>query len=220
MIESTLDGELMDLGIDEQPLVTLLSYVVVSATDPAFENPSKPIGPAFGEEASRGLPYPTVKTAKGYRRVVASPEPLSIVERAEIRRLVAEGFIVIACGGGGIPVIRGRRTFQGVDAVIDKDLASARLAEEVGVDIFCMVTDVPGVAVDFGGPGERTLRRITTTEARARLAAGEFPAGSMGPKVEAAVRFLGAGGGRAVIASIESVEAAVAGEAGTEFFSG
>lgn len=220
MIESTLDGELMDLGIETQPLVTVLSYVVVSANDPAFRNPSKPIGPFFDERTGRSLPYPAVQTARGYRRVVASPEPLSIVEKAEIRTLIGQGFIVIACGGGGIPVIRGRRAFQGVDAVIDKDLASARLAKEVGVDLFCMATDVPGVALNHGSPEERFLREIRVSEARARLAAGEFPAGSMGPKVEAAARFLEEGGGRAFITSIGEIEAAVSGDAGTEFLEG
>jgi carbamate kinase len=207
----------MELGLDaKEYLVTLLSYVVVDENDPAFLNPSKPIGPAFTEETAASLPYPTVKTPKGYRRVVASPRPVTIVEKREIRKLIDLGFIVIACGGGGIPVVRERRTFHGVDAVIDKDLASAKLAEEVGVDIFLIATDVEGVAVSFGRPEQKFLRTLSTSEVARYLEEGEFPPGSMGPKVEAAVQFLESGGKRAIIASIEHIEKAVAGDAGTE----
>lgn len=221
MIESTLDSELMKLGNGTVPyIVTVLTYVVVDENDPAFRNPSKPIGPAFSEEAAARLPYRTVSTEKGYRRVVASPRPVTIVEKREIRRLVELGFLVISCGGGGIPVIRESRTFHGVDAVIDKDLASARLAGEVGVDVFVIATDVPGVALNYGYPDETFLRSITVEEAVERLKKHEFPDGSMGPKVEAAVQFLEEGGRRAVIASIEEVEEAAAGRAGTEFISG
>ncbi len=221
MIESTLDSELMKLGNGTVPyIVTVLTYVVVDENDPAFRNPSKPIGPAFPEEAAARLPYRTVSTEKGYRRVVASPRPVTIVEKREIRRLVELGFLVISCGGGGIPVIRESRTFHGVDAVIDKDLASARLAGEVGVDVFVIATDVPGVALNYGYPDETFLRSITVEEAVERLKKHEFPDGSMGPKVEAAVQFLEEGGRRAVIASIEEVEEAAAGRAGTEFISG
>jgi carbamate kinase len=217
MIESTLDNEFMELGLDaKQYLVTLLSYVVVGENDPAFLNPSKPIGPAFAEETAANLPYPTVKTPKGYRRVVASPRPVTIVEKREIRKLIDLGFIVIACGGGGIPVVREQRTFHGVDAVIDKDLASAKLAEEVGVDIFLIATDVEGVAVSFGRPEQKFLRTLSTSEAARYLEEGEFPPGSIGPKVEAAVQFLESGGKRAIISSIEDIEKAIAGDAGTE----
>jgi carbamate kinase len=217
MIETTLDNEFMELGLDsKQYFITLLSYVVVDENDPAFHNPSKPIGPTFTQEAAAGMPYPTVKTPRGYRRVVASPRPVTIVEKREIRKLIDLDFIVIACGGGGIPVVRDRRAFHGVDAVIDKDLASARLAEEVGVDILLMATDVEGVAVAFGRPEQQFLRTLTVAEAERFLREGEFPPGSMGPKVEAAVQFLKSGGKRAVIASIEEIEKAVARRAGTE----
>ncbi len=217
MIEATLDNEFMELGLDNrQYFVTLLSYVVVDEHDPAFHNPSKPIGPAFTEETAVRLPYPTVKTPKGYRRVVASPKPLSIVEKREIRKLIEMGFIVVACGGGGIPVVRERRAFHGVDAVIDKDLASAKLAEEVGVDVFLIATDVEGVAISFGRPEQKFLRTLNVSEAARYLEDGAFPPGSMGPKVEAAVQFLQRGGKRAIIASIENIEEAVAGKVGTE----
>lgn len=217
MIESTLDSELMDLGVNtEQPLVSLISYVVVKEDDPAFLAPSKPIGPAFTAEKAATLPYPSIKTAKGYRRVVASPRPVTIVERREIRRLIEMGFVVICCGGGGIPVIREGRAFEGVDAVIDKDLASAKLAEEVRVDIFLIATDVAGAALHYGEPGERFLRALTLEEAERFLKEGHFAPGSMGPKVEAAMQFIQKGGKRAVITSIEAIEEAVAGKAGTE----
>jgi len=217
MIESTLDSTLMEMGIhSEQPLVSLISYVVVNEEDPGFQNPSKPIGPAFSAEKAGTLPYPTVETAKGYRRVVASPAPVSIVEKREIKRLIDMGFVVICCGGGGIPVIREGRAFQGVDAVIDKDLASAKLAEEVGVDIFVIATDVDGAALHYGRSGQRFLERLTVEEALSYLEEGHFPPGSMGPKVEAAVKFIQRGGQKAVITSIEKIEKAVMGETGTE----
>jgi carbamate kinase len=217
MIESTLDSELMALGIHTQkPLVSLLSYVVVDERDPAFMSPSKPIGPVFTEKNAGTLPYPTQKTEKGYRRIVASPKPITIVEKREITRLIEMDFIVICCGGGGIPVIREGRTFCGVDAVIDKDLASAKLAEEVGVDLFIIATDVKGAALNYGQPNQRFLRKITTKEAQQFIKERHFPVGSMQPKIQAAVQFLKSGGTRAVITSIEAIESAVQGSAGTE----
>jgi len=217
MIESTLDTELMHLGNDtEHYFVSLLSYVVVDKNDPAFLNPSKPVGPVFTKEKAQTLPYPTKKTAKGYRRVVASPLPVTIVEKREIKKLMDMNFIVICCGGGGIPVIREGRSFSGVDAVIDKDLASARLAEEVDVDIFLIATDVQGVALNYGKKNQEFLRYLTTRQATRFLAQGHFPPGSMGPKIEAAVQFVRKTGKRAVIASIEDIESAVKGESGTE----
>jgi carbamate kinase len=217
MIESTLDSELMALGVSTQkPLVSLISYVVVDERDSAFQNPSKPIGPAFTEEKAVTLPYRTQKTEKGYRRVVASPKPITIVEKREITRLIEMDFIVICCGGGGIPVIREGRTFCGVDAVIDKDLASAKLAQEVGVDIFVIGTDVEGAALNYGKANQRFLRTTTIEEAARYMEEGHFPPGSMQPKIQAAIEFLRNGGKRAVITSIETIEAAVQGMAGTE----
>lgn len=219
MIESTLDSELMALGLDQKKLfVSLISYVVVDPSDPAFQNPTKPIGPVYSPDKASRLPFPTRKTPKGYRRVVASPRPVTIVEKREIRQLIQMGFIVICCGGGGIPVIREGRSFAGVDAVIDKDLASARLAQEVGVDVFLIATDVPGVALNFGKPQETFLTRLSTGEAKELLARGEFPEGSMGPKVEACIQFLEAGGKRALICGLEDIQEALEGKAGTEFF--
>lgn len=216
MIESTLDSELSAAGVEGRSLVSLISYVVVDENDSAFLDPSKPVGPVYSGEDAKGLPWPVRMTTKGFRRVVASPRPVTIVERREIQSLIDLDFLVICCGGGGIPVVRDGRAFHGVDAVIDKDLASARLALEVGVDIFVIATDVPHVFLDYATKGERHLERMTVSDARRFLAAGHFPAGSMGPKVEAAVEFIEGGGRRAVIASIDMIDLAVAGTGGTE----
>jgi carbamate kinase len=217
MIESSLDSALMELGVlSKQLFVTVISYVVVDEKDPAFQNPTKPIGPVFSEDRVKVLPYPSLEVPGGFRRVVASPKPLTVVEKKEIKRLIDEDFVVICCGGGGIPVIREGRAFHGVDAVIDKDLASAKLAEEVGVNIFLIATDVEGVALNYGKPNQRFLRAMTLTEAAQYLAKGHFPPGSMAPKIEAAVQFIKKRGDKAVITSTEMIESAVAGTAGTE----
>ena len=217
MIESSLDTALMELGVwTKQLLITLISYVVVDEKDPAFQDPTKPIGPVLSRERGKDLPYPTREVPGGIRRVVASPKPVTVVEKREIRNLVDKDFIVICCGGGGIPVIREGRAFHGVDAVIDKDLASAKLAEEIRVDVFLIATDVEGVALDYGGPDQKFLRKMTLAEAAQYKKEGHFPPGSMGPKIEAAVQFIKNRGNRTVIASIEAIESAVAGTAGTE----
>lgn len=217
MIESTLDGELMKMGVHHgQRFASLVSYVVVDPDDPGFADPVKPIGPVLTDEMVLRVSYPVKRTARGWRRVVASPDPLTIVEKNEIQFLVENGFIVICCGGGGIPVVREGRTFAGVDAVIDKDLASAVLADEVGVDIFVIATDVPGAALDYGAPTQRFLDRLSPEEARSYLDQGQFHPGSMGPKVAAALRFVGGKPGRrAVITHIDRIEEAVVGAAGT-----
>ncbi|MDM8551970.1 carbamate kinase [Desulfobacterales bacterium HSG2] len=217
MIESTLDSTFMELGINgEKYFISLITYVVVDENDPAFKTPLKPIGPVYTEEQAKTVPYPTRKTVKGYRRVVVSPDPVTVVEKREIRRLIDMDFIVICCGGGGIPVIREGRGFHGVDAVIDKDLVSAKLAEEVAADIFIIATDVPGAVLNYGKPGEKILRSATPDQAAGYLKEGHFPPGTMKPKVEAAMRFVRTCGKRAVISSIGDIEKAVEGERGTE----
>jgi len=216
MIESTLDSELMELGINTQPLVSLISYVVVDENDPAFKNPLKPIGPVYSEKEAASVPYPMRKTAKGYRRVVVSPKPVSIVEKREIKKLIEMNFIVICCGGGGIPVIREGRAFQGIDAVIDKDLAGAKLAEEVGADIFLIATDVQGAALNYGGKNQKFLSSVTLEQAERYIKEGHFAPGSMKPKIEAAMQFVLNCNGRSVITSLQDIEQAVAGKAGTE----
>lgn len=216
MIESTLDSELMALGIRHaQKFITVLSYVVVDEKDPAFMEPSKPIGPVLSASQVRKLPYPTRKTAKGYRRVVVSPKPVTIVEKREIKKLIDMDFIVICCGGGGIPVIREGRRFCGVDAVIDKDLASAKLAQEVDADFFIIATDVAGAALNYGTAGEKFIPRMTIAEGRKYLAAGHFPPGSMAPKIEACMTFAGQKNRMAAIAHLSCIEDAIKGRAGT-----
>ena len=217
MIESSLDGALMAQGIhSEQPFVTLITYVVVDKNDPAFAEPTKPIGPFYTDEQAAGLPYKLARTDAGLRRVVASPQPVTIVEHREIKRLVDQGFLVICCGGGGIPVIRKGRQFRGVEAVIDKDLASAVLATELKADIFVIASDVHGVALNWGRPNEQVLGKILLAEMEGHIAEGQFPPGSMGPKVEALARFARTTGRRGIICHLTAIEQAVAGDTGTE----
>jgi len=217
MIESSLDTAFMEIGINgQQNLATLITYVVVDENDPGFENPTKPIGPFYTEAQARGLTYTLAKTDKGLRRVVASPRPLAIVERREIKKLIEMDFIVICCGGGGIPVIRKERKFQGVEAVIDKDLASSVLAEEIKADIFVIASDVEGAAINWGQADQQMLRKTPLAEMEKYVSEGQFPAGSMGPKVEAVMQFTRATGHRGVICHLKDIEKAIAGEAGTE----
>ena len=216
MIESSLDTAFMELGDTQQHLATLITYVVVDENDPGFENPTKPIGPFYTEEQAGSLPYTLVKTDKGMRRVVASPKPLTIVERREIRKLIDMDFIVICCGGGGIPVIRKERKFRGVEAVIDKDLASAVLAQEIKADIFVIASDVEGAAINWGQADQKMLRQTPLAEMETYVKEGQFPAGSMGPKVDAVMKFFKATGKRAVICQLKDIVKAIAGEAGTE----
>ena len=218
MIESTLDEALMERGIEFRPLVTLITYVVVDPDDPSFENPTKPIGPAYTRAQAAALPYRTVRTHKGYRRVVASPKPLTIVGKREIKQLIDSDFIIICCGGGGIPVIRQGRAFTGVNAVIDKDLASALLAYEVQADYFVIPTDVPGVMLHYGTADEKLIAAMSVAEAQRYMLDGHFASGSMGPKVEAALRFSQSTGKRAAITFLENIESAVAGEAATQIY--
>jgi carbamate kinase len=214
MIESTLDSELMGRG-KSRDIVSLLSYVVVDRDDPAFARPTKPIGPAYSREKAASLPFPTAETPKGRRRVVASPRPKTIVEKREIRKLIDLDFIVICCGGGGIPVTREGRRFHGIDAVVDKDLASARLAEEIGVDLFLIATDVDGAFLRYGHENAQLLRCLDLDQARQYLEAGHFGEGTMRPKIEAAMEFVGRGGRKTIITSIGAISRAVREEAGT-----
>lgn len=217
MIESTLDTVLMEMGIDEeQDFVTLITYVVVDENDPAFQNPTKPIGPFYTEKEAAKLSYNLVKTDKGHRRVVASPKPLAIVAHKEIKKLIDMNFIVICCGGGGIPVVRKERKFSGVEAVIDKDLASSVLAREINADVFIVASDVEGASVDWGKPEQRFLRKVAVSEIKEYVEAGHFPAGSMGPKVDAVIEFVESTGNRGIICNLDDIQKAVEGVAGTE----
>ena len=216
MIESVLDEMLMEQGAGFHPLVSLITYVVVDRNDPAFVRPTKPIGPCFTAVEAKKLTYPTMQTPKGFRRVVASPNPVTIIEKREIKRLINAGFLVICCGGGGIPVVRNGRAFNGVDAVIDKDLASSLLAVEVGAELLVIVTDVEGVLSDFGTPKEKLIQRFSIKDAIDFLGHNQTGKGSMEPKVEAAVRFLKHGGKRAVITGLDAITSGVNGTAGTQ----
>lgn len=205
----------------EEVVTTLVTQVRVDPHDPAFENPTKPVGPHYAESEARDRPFQTkqVKTSDGrtmYRRVVPSPDPIEIVEADEIGSLLAEGAMVICVGGGGIPVVKERGALRGVEAVIDKDRASAVLGEEVDADELLVLTDVEHAYLDFGGPNQEPLGTVTTDEMHEYLDAGEFAEGSMKPKVEATVDFVEAGGDRAIITSAERIDDAIAGDAGTQ----
>jgi len=214
LIESTLDEELMHLGIDlDKYFLTVLTYVEVDRNDRAFKHPTKPIGPVY----KRKQPG-CVKTAKGWRRVVPSPKPIRIVQSREIKKLIQENFIVISCGGGGVPVIKEGNRFQGVEAVIDKDLASAKLGEQVKADILIIATDVEKVALNYGRVDYKYLDRVSTTDAKEYMQQGHFPPGSMGPKIQAVINFLESGGEQAIITSIEKIKEALEIKSGTHFF--
>jgi carbamate kinase len=205
------------------PVVSLVTQTVVRSDDPAMKNPTKPIGPfysrAVAEERRRQLGWEIVEdAARGYRRVVPSPEPVEIVELEVIRSLMSEGVLVVACGGGGIPVVRCGDQLKGIEAVIDKDRASALLAAMLRVDTFAISTDVDFVYLDYKKPGQRRLENVTASELEAYYRAGHFPAGNMGPKVESALRFLKSGGKEVVITSYEHLIEAVAGRMGTRIF--
>jgi carbamate kinase len=194
-----------------KPVITVVTQVLVSGRDPAFRNPAKFIGPFFRK------PGPGMRkdSNRGYRKVVPSPDPERIIEAGEIRKLVSEGFTVIACGGGGIPVVRKPGGLAGAEAVIDKDLAAERLATGIGADTLLILTDVDGVYLDYGKPSQRMLKEAGPADVRRYMGQGHFPPGSMGPKVMAAMRFIEHGGSRAVITSAGSAMKALRGRAGT-----
>ncbi len=211
-----------ELGNELDTVVTtVVTQVRVDGDDPAFENPTKPVGPHYPENEARSRPFQTkqVTTADGrtmYRRVVPSPDPIEIVEADEIRNLVAQGAMVVCVGGGGIPVVRERGDLRGVEAVIDKDRASAVLGGELDADVLLVLTDVDHAYLDFGTPDQRAVEEVTTAEMADYVAAGEFADGSMKPKVEASIDFVEGGGDRAIITSAERIDEALAGETGTQ----
>jgi carbamate kinase len=220
MIQQCLHNEFLQQGVPKET-VTFVTQVVVDKDDPAFHNPTKPIGPFYDQD--KALRYQKLRgwimredAGRGWRRVVPSPRPLEIVERNAIACLVRCGFAVVAVGGGGVPVTRAEDgTLHGVEAVIDKDFASALLAASVHADLFLISTAVERVAVNFRQPEQRFLDRLTVAEANHYLAQGQFPAGSMGPKIEACIQFVQQGGKQALITTPENIAAALRGEAGT-----
>ncbi len=202
------------------PVAAIITQTIVSRDDPAMKRPSKPIGPFYSraeaEEKQRQFGWQIVEdAARGYRRVVASPEPVEIAEYPIIRLLVDQGTLVIACGGGGIPVVRNNGGIEGVEAVIDKDRASALLASELGVELFIISTDADSVYLDYKKPTQRRIARAIVADMERYYAEGQFPPGNMGPKVESALRFLKNGGREVIITSYEHLSEAVAGIAGT-----
>jgi carbamate kinase len=204
----------------ERPVVTILTLTRVHKDDPAFHHPTKPVGPHYQEDDAERLRdqhgYAVAQGPDGgWRRVVPSPAPYSVVEAPVIRQLVANSVIVIAAGGGGVPVYEDGPRLTGLEGVVDKDLAAAILARDVEASVLVILTDVDGVYRDYGTDHAGLLRELSAEEARSMLEAGAFGEGSMGPKVQAAVEFATSGGGRAVIASLDDATAALAGEAGT-----
>jgi carbamate kinase len=220
VIQQTLRNKLKKIGISRD-IVTIVTQVKVNPDDAAFEKPTKPVGPFYTERQAEKLQrekrYLIKKIEKErYRRVVPSPRPKGIVEIGAIQRLVDAGVIVVASGGGGVPVVeRNDGMLQGVEAVIDKDLAAEILAQEIKAEIILFLTNVQGVAINYGRPGQRFLDGMTLEEARRYLREGEFPLGTMGPKIEAAIRFLESGGEKAVVSSLEDAFEALNGRAGT-----
>jgi carbamate kinase len=215
-IRNRLDG--IGLGGD---VATILTEVEVDPTDPAFKRPTKPIGPFFtryrAEALERDLGWTMREDAgRGWRHVVPSPRPLRILNIETIEHMLNGAAVVIAAGGGGIPVIRGRDgQWRGVEAVIDKDFSSSLLASELKAEMYVVLTGVAKVAIDFEKPAQKTLDRITVAEAQRYLAEGQFPAGSMGPKIEAAIQFVTRGGKQVLITDVEHLRDALAGREGT-----
>ncbi|MGE5175537.1 MAG: carbamate kinase [Hyphomicrobiales bacterium] len=221
MMQQILQNELRALGIVDRPVVTLVTQVVVDERDPAFRRPTKPIGPFYTEERGRLLAkekgWTVVEdSGRGYRRVVPSPRPLEVVELAAIRQVVEDGGIAIAAGGGGIPVSRQwDGSLHGVEAVIDKDLVSGLLARLLGCELLVIITSVEQVAIDFGKPTQRGLDEATADELQAWMDEGQFPPGSIGPKIQAAIEFVRGGGREVIVSSPSRILDALEGKTGT-----
>ena len=221
MIQQTLGAELSKRGI-KKSIATVITQVVVDENDPAFKDPSKPIGPFYTKEQAESILRERrdvvieEDSGRGFRRFVASPDPKAVVEEEAIRLLVNNGSVVIACGGGGIPVVRSGEGFVGMDAVIDKDLAAERLAASIHAETFIVLTDVEGAYLHYGASDQRMLSNLRLEQLEAYASQGYFAKGSMGPKVEASIRFLRNGGKRSVIANLAETTNAMNGSAGTQ----
>jgi carbamate kinase len=219
MIQQTLYNSLRKIG-GKRDVATIITQVVVDENDPAFLNPTKPIGPYYREEEAEALRkekgWAMVKGTGGWRRVVPSPRPVRIIEKGVIRRLALEGVVVIAAGGGGVPVVEtAEGALRGIDAVVDKDLSTSALAREIVAESIINLTEVDRVYLNYGAAGEKGLDRVSLIDMKRYFAEGHFPPGSMGPKIEAAIEFLEAGGREVVITRPELMAAALAGRAGT-----
>lgn len=221
MIQQALRNELKSRGIDKY-VVTVISRVIVDKHDKAFERPTKPIGPFYSKDDADKLkqqrPDLTIieDAGRGYRRVVPSPDPKIIAERNAIRALVDAGFIVVACGGGGIPIIEEASLAVGVEAVIDKDLGAQKLATLIGAHILIILTDVENAYLNYGTPDQERIDEITSGKLRNHLNEGHFKEGSMAPKVEAAIRFVESGGERTIISKLGKLVEALDGKTGTQ----
>ncbi len=220
LLQTAIRNELTKQGVVKD-VVTLLSEVEVDPDDPAFQKPTKPVGPFFNRYRAKVLTEERGWTMKedagrGYRKVVPSPKPKRILNFDVVRRLVTNGTVVVAAGGGGIPVVTGSDgAIRGIEAVIDKDYASALLAAELKADLFIVLTGVPRVMKNFGKKSQKEISELTVDEARRLLRQGQFPAGSMGPKIDASIRFVEASGSSVLITDAAHLARALAGESGT-----
>lgn len=224
MLQLAIRNRLESIGLGAAvsgEVATILTEVEVDVTDPAFKRPTKPIGPFFtryrAEALERDLGWTMREDAgRGWRHVVPSPRPLRILNVGTISRMLESAAVVVAAGGGGIPIVRGRDgQWRGIEAVIDKDYASALLASDLKADLFVILTGVAKVALDFGKPTQRDVERMTIAEAEKHLAAGQFPAGSMGPKIESAIQFVRASKQQVLITDVEVLREALEGKDGT-----
>jgi carbamate kinase len=220
LLAQSLDNALRARGSDVRTLC-LVTQVLVDGRDPAFRRPTKPVGPSYDRPTAQRIAHETghvftIQPDKRWRRVVASPAPVGFVEERPLLQVIEAGHVVVAAGGGGVPVVDVNGELRGVEAVVDKDRSAARLARLVGADLLLILTEVDVVMRGYGTPSAAALPRLTVAEARGLLAAGEFPEGSMGPKIEAACDFVSGGGPRAVVTSLDRAADAVRGGAGTE----
>jgi carbamate kinase len=220
MLQQNLYNEFLRRGLNKQA-VTVVTQVLVDRSDPAFKNPSKPIGSFMGQDEALkrrdAEGWDVVEDAgRGWRRVVASPQPQEVVERDAVKELIDKGFVVVTVGGGGIPVVKDEQgNLVGTSAVIDKDYASSLLARSIGADLFVISTAVEKVSLNYGKPNQKDIDVMTVAEAKKYMADGHFAPGSMKPKIQAIVWFLEAGGKMAIITDPANIERALAGETGT-----
>ena len=219
MLQQTLQNKLMAAGI-KKDVVTVLTQVICDKDDPQMKNPSKPIGPFYSKEEIERVKNRGIKivedSGRGYRRVVPSPIPLDVVEKKAIKKLISGGVIVIAAGGGGMPVyIDEKGNYEGIDGVVDKDLATAVLAEKIGAKTMVILTSVEMAYLNFNSPEQKPIKKMTVSEAKKYLKQGEFAKGSMAPKIRASIQFLEQGGKRVIITSIDKLLEAMSGKTGT-----
>ena len=204
-LQNTIKNEL------KKNVTSVITQILVDKKDPAFKNPTKPVGPYYRKKTMKHM----IKEMEGWRRVVPSPKPKKIVEIEEIKTLVKKGFVVITCGGGGIPVVMKNKKLTGVEAVIDKDYASEKLATQLNAECLIFLTDVDYVYLNYGKGNQKRLKRITVKEAIKYLKRDEFKEGSMKPKIEASINFLKSGGKKVIIAKVLSLKRALLGKTGT-----